>query len=604
MMRLVAKFWSSLTGRERLQVIVLCAAVIVMAALEIANVTALMPFLTVAGDPEAIHREPLLEWLFHRLGLKDESRFVVVLGIAVFLLMVVSNLWMALTVWLQARFVWSWNHSLSTRLLGRYLYRPYTFFITRNTADLSKNILSEVQLVSSQLMVPAIQGFASAVVAGSLVLMLLVTEPVLALLLIGLVGGTFGLVYAGTRRKLLDIGTERLAANQERFTVASEALGGIKEVKLLRKEEAFIARFGRSSRRFSKYQAMSQVISQLPRYAVEPVAFGSVALIVVYLIANEGNLAHMLAMLGFYAFAGYRIMPAVQQAFRGLTQVRFYGPALETLLREFAVQGASVGRILVKPEAKVPQTKIRLNRAIELKNVSFRYPASEVEAVKDLTLSIPARATVGFVGVTGSGKTTLVDLMLGLLRPQSGQILVDGTPISDENIAAWQALLGYVPQQIFLADASVAENIAFGVDRDQIDMEAVREAARIAMIDDFITRELPYGYDTVVGERGIRLSGGQRQRIGIARALYRNPSVLVFDEATSALDNRTEEAVMEAIRGLLGRRTIIMVAHRLTTLQDCDVIYMLDHGRLVASGTYEELISGAGRFADLIRATE
>lgn len=604
MLKLARTFWKTLTGRERLKIIVLAVAVVVMAGFEVVNVSAIMPFLTVAGNPGAVHEQPLLAWLYQHLRVQDENQFLVALGIGVFGLMLVSNGWMALTTWMQARFVWSWNHTLSTRLLRRYLYRPYTFFLTRNTADLSKNILSEVQQVSSQLMVPAIQGLGSAFVALSLVVVLFAAEPALAVVVTFLVGGIYGLIYQATRRKLRRLGSERLAANQERFTIASEALGGIKDVKLLGKEQSFLKRFTRSSARFSVHQATSQVISLVPRYVVEPVAFGSVILIVVYVITTQGDLANILPMLGFYAFAGYRLMPAVQQAFRGITQVRFFGPALETLLQEMAEQDDPVGQVRPRPEPEGSSGSVRLERALELRHVTFRYPASEAEAVHDLSLTIPARATVGLVGATGSGKTTLADLILGLLRPQSGEMLADGTPITDGNVEAWQAQLGYVPQHIFLTDASVAENIAFGVPRDEIDMDAVREAARIAMIDGFITEELPQGYDTVVGERGIRLSGGQRQRIGIARALYRNPSVLVFDEATSALDNRTEEAVMEAIRALLGQRTTIMVAHRLTTLRDCDVIYMLDRGRLVASGTYEELMQGAGRFADLGRVAK
>lgn len=600
MLRLAQAFWTTLVSRERVKIVLLAVSVAIMAGLEVINVSAIMPFLSVAGNPNVIREEPVLSWLYESFAFEDDSHFLVALGVAAFLLMVTSNGWMALTTWMQARFVWSWNHTLSTRLMQRYLYQPYSYFLTRNTADLSKNILSEVQQISSQVMVPVIQGLGSALVAASLVFVLLLAEPVLAIVVTVLVGGIYGLVYQVTRRMLRQIGSERLAANEERFRVAAEALGGIKDVKLLGKEEAFLARFRHASARFSSRQSTSQVIGQLPRYAVEPLAFGSVILIVLYVIITQGDLAHILPTLGFYAFAGYRLMPAVQQAFRGMTQARFFGPALETVLQELADQGDPCRRMQVLPQ-QVPTSSLRLKHTLELQNVSFRYPGAEVDAVQDLNLIIPARATVGLVGATGSGKTTLVDVILGLLRPRTGRILVDGTPITDENVGAWQLQLGYVPQQIFLADASVAENIAFGVERDEIDMDAVREAARIAMIDDFITEELPDGYDTVVGERGIRLSGGQRQRIGIARALYRNPSVLVFDEATSALDNRTEETVMEAIRVLLGKRTIIMVAHRLTTLQDCDVIYMLDHGRLVARGTYDELIHGVGRFAELAK---
>lgn len=600
-MRTLARgFWNTLTHRERAKVIVLAIAVVVMALLEVVNVSAIMPFLTVVGNPETIHERSMLAWLYDQLGVESENRFLVLFGVAVFCLMVLSNGWMALTSWMEARFVWSWNHTLSVRLLRKYLYQPYTFFLSRNTADLSKNILSEVQQITSQLMVQAIQGIGRAFVAASLIMAMFLVAPTMALMITVLVGGMYGTVYQLTRRSLSRIGAERTAANQERFTIVSEALGGIKDVKLLGQEQAFMNRFERASRLFSVHQAKSQVVSQVPKYAVEPIAFGSVVLIVVYMILTQGDIANVVPMLGFYAFAGYRLMPAAQQAFRAITQIRFYGPALEMLLREMTenVEVETISdsqRAAALPEKRLP----RLEQALEFRNVTFRYPSSDTEAVGDVSLVIPARSTIGLVGATGSGKTTLVDLVLGLLRPQFGEILVDGVPIGDENVREWQKQVGYVPQDIFLTDASIAENIAFGVPRDKIDMDKIREAARIAAIDDFITQELPDGYETIVGERGIRLSGGQRQRIGIARALYRNPSVLVFDEATSALDNRTEEAVMQAIRGLLGQRTTIMVAHRLTTLRDCDVIYMLDHGRIVASGTYEELIRGKGKFSEV-----
>src|SRR5690606_23585686 len=243
-----------------------------------------------------------------------------------------------------------------------------------------------------------------------------------------------------------------------------------------------------------------------------------------------------------------------------------------------------------------------LRQKLELKGIRYSYPNTDRPAVDGVSLEIPANAAVGFVGSTGSGKTTLIDVILGLLKPEKGEIVVDGIVIDESNLKAWQKSIRYVPQHMLLTDATVAENIAFGVPKDEIDMEAVRNAARIAQIDDFITSELPLGYDTVVGERGIRLSGGQRQRIGIARALYRDPDVLVFDEATSALDNVTERYVMQAMRTLLGKRTLVMVAHRLTTLADCDIIFMLKDGCLVTQGSYEELISGRGAFVEVVEA--
>ncbi|MEX2536002.1 MAG: ABC transporter ATP-binding protein [Trueperaceae bacterium] len=603
MFELGLRFWHNLTRRERRKVILLVLAVIVMAGLEVLSVGAIMPFLTIAGNPSAVREIGILNFLFDRLGFRSERSFLIVLGLLVFGLIVFSSVWIALTTWVQTRFVWAWNHTRSTLLLRRYLHRPYSYFLSRNTADLSNNILSEVQQVSGQLLMPVIQGMGRAIAAMGIGLALLLAEPLLALLVTAVLGGSYALIFLVVQRKLQRIGAERLTANRERFTAASEGLGGIKDIKLLGREENFVRRFSKSSAQFSRNRAAGSVIAQLPRYGIEAVAFGSVILLVVYLILQRGDLASAIPLLGFYAFAGYRLMPALQQTFKGFTQLRFYGPSLENLLDEIeGTPEVNAGSRPYSDDGDAPSVALPLRRELRLTGVSYSYPSVQQPAIADLNLAIAAKTTVGLVGSTGSGKTTLADVTLGLIRPQSGSIEVDGTPISAENLSSWQRTLGYVPQNIFLMDLTVAENIAFGLAPKKIDMDAVREAAKIAMIDDFVREELPDGYQTIVGERGVRLSGGQRQRIGIARALYHRPSVLVFDEATSSLDNRTEESVMGAIRSLRGSKTIIMIAHRLTTLKDCDKIYMLEHGEVVSSGTYRELVAGRGRFGELAKA--
>lgn len=574
-----------------------------MACLEVANVSAIGPFLTLATDPSMVEQNVVLSFLYQRFEFQDANTFLIVVGLGVFMLMLLSNGWSALTTWAQLRLAWSLNHYLSSQLLARYLRRPYTYFLSRNTADLSKNILSEVQEITNQMLRPLILAIGRGVVAVGLILLLVVTNPVLALLVTIVVGGSFGAVYASVRRKLGLIGRDRVKANSERFTVASEALGGIKDVKVLGVEDAFLRRFIGPSYKFARHQATSQAIAALPRYAIETIAFGTVILIVVYLLAVNQNFGSIVPTLGLYAFAGYRLLPALQEVFRAVTETRFRASALEAILKDLETgveftQASHSAREKARAVNSCTQSQIgRIKRGVKLEAVRFSYPDADKPALNGVTLEIPVNSTIGIVGATGSGKTTLVDVLLGLLRPQSGTILVDDIPITDENVADWRKMIGYVPQQIFLSDASVAENIAFGIPKEEIDMDAVRAAAKIAQIDDFIMRELPRGYDTTVGERGIRLSGGQRQRIGIARALYRNPAVIVFDEATSALDNKTEDALMQAMKSLLGRKTIIMVAHRVTTLADCDQIYMMDGGRVVAEGDYDELIVKQGVFA-------
>lgn len=597
MLRSVRRLWKILTFRQKQRVVVLTGAIMIMAFLEVVNVSALAPFLALASDPDIIGDNAVLAFLFYFFAFDDIDKFLIATGLGVFSLMVGSSAWSALTTWAQLRLVWSLNHQLSVRLLERYLYRPYSYFLTRNTADLSKNLLSEVQQVTHQMIQPIILATGRTVVSLGIITVLVVMSPLLALVITMVVGGSYAGVYALTRKRLNAIGRERLQANEERFKVASEALGGIKDVKILNVEETFLHRFAVPSRRFSRHQASSQAVGALPRYAIETVAFGTVVLILVYFVAIDRDLSGIVPMLGLYAFAGYRLMPALQQIFHAVTAVRFFSSALETLLDDMDEEPRA-SRCESLGDAVVP---MGLLEKLEVKDIRFSYPNAERPAIHDVSLVIRANSTVGFVGSTGSGKSTLIDIILGLLRPQNGEIIVDGIPINETNVSEWQVSVGYVPQQIFLMDSTVAENIAFGVPRDEIDMNAVRRAAKVAQIDEFIVNELPLGYNTVIGERGIRLSGGQRQRIGIARALYRDPDVIVFDEATSALDNVTERYVVEAIRKLHGKKTILMVAHRLSTLAFCDTIFMLKDGRIVSEGTYTELVSGTGAFAEMIR---
>jgi ABC-type multidrug transport system fused ATPase/permease subunit len=351
-------------------------------------------------------------------------------------------------------------------------------------------------------------------------------------------------------------------------------------------------RFQIPARRLARVSATRNVIATAPRYMLQGVAFGGMLLIILgMLVAQSASLGSILPVLAVYAFAGLRLLPAVQQVDQEVTSLRYNQPALLSLHKDIM----EIRERAARPVA-VSKEPVRLNERLDLVDVHFSYPLAERKALQGLSLSIPARTTVGIVGGTGAGKTTAVDLMLGLLEMQEGTLAVDGVPITPRNVRAWQNTIGYVPQVIFLTDDTVAANIAFGLPPDQIDRAAVERAARVAEIHNFVMDELPHGYDTMVGERGIRLSGGQRQRIGSARALYHDPDVLIMDEATSALDNLTEKAVMDAVHNLGHAKTIILIAHRLTTVQNSDTIFMLEQGRLVAQGSYEELLDTSRKF--------
>lgn len=578
-----------LTQRERRQVYWLSVAVLVMAIMEVLGIASIMPFMAVVSDPATLTGDGIPGRAYRALGFGSPEQFLVALGFVVLLTLVISNAFTALTTWLLVRFTWLRNHTLSLRLLQKYLYQPYVFFLNRNTADLSKNILTEVASVVTGILLPGMQVVAKGVVAIFIIGFLMFVDPVLAVAVAVVLGSAYGLLYLMVQKRITVLGVERLRANEGRFRAASEALGGIKELKLTGREDAFLAQYSAPSFKFAVQQAQKEVVANLPRYGLEAIAFGGIVVITLYQLRVQDDMSKVVPVISLYAFAAYRLMPALQQVFAGITSIRFNLPALAVLYRDLG--GAPVAA--ASPSRLEPLPCLR---SIELAQASFSYPNASQPAVRELNLTIAARTTVGFVGATGSGKTTTVDLILGLLWPTSGSVLVDGVALDSANVRSWQRSLGYVPQHIYLTDDSIARNIAFGIDPAAVDRSAVERAGRLADLHDFVVNELPQGYDTHVGERGVRLSGGQRQRIGIARALYHDPSVVAMDEATSALDGVTEDAVMRAIANMAHTKTIILVAHRLTTVRNCDVIFLFDGGTPVATGTYDELLRSNARF--------
>tara|TARA_B100000427_G_C15490634_1_gene587391 strand:- start:452 stop:1792 length:1341 start_codon:yes stop_codon:yes gene_type:complete len=426
-------------------------------------------------------------------------------------------------------------------------------------------------------------------------------DPILAIISILIIGGGYGLFYWFFQQPLHLRGQERFKSTTERFTIVSEAFGSIKETKLLGLESSFEKRFTPPSLFFSHAMTMQQVIKDLPRYIFETLAFGSLLGVILFLIAKGRNLQDIVPIAGMYAFSGYRLLPAINDIYRSIAQIRFSTPVLETIynqIRENQVNKIDK-KILLKNNISTID-KLNFEKKIELKKVSFSYPNTSELAIKDISLKIKKGSFIGIVGETGSGKTTLVDIILGLFSPQKGQLFIDDTPIGKLNIRSWQDKIGYVPQEIFLTDENIASNIAFGIPKKEINMEAVEEAAKIANLHDFIIDRLPEKYNSIVGEKGVRLSGGQRQRIGIARSLYRNPDLIVMDEATSNLDQATEATVYEAIQQTIVDKTVIMIAHRLQRVKDCDFLYVLEKGKIVGKGIYDQLVQDNSIFKNMV----
>lgn len=593
----IRHLWSLLTASQRRQVLTLQWLILLMAIIQVIGVASILPFMTLVSNTDAVTDNRWLSRLYQASGADSIDAFLFLSGLSVLSLLTLSSLTSMAATWHIIHTGQRLGADMSIRLYRHYLEQPWLFHTKHHSATLTNHLAGECHRVMSQIINPLLQLNARLVTSGLLLATVFLVNPAAASIgaLIFLL--VYTLMYLTVRKRLTRMGDITVAAGKQRYRLMTEGFGAIKELMLLGRQPRFIDDYQHSARRLAREQGNMNAFAQLPRYLVELTAFGTVIMLVLYLLrANNGDANELLPLLSLYALAGFKLLPAFQQIYASLSQVRGNLPALHAIQDDLEQSQQTI-------ETHQP-TELPLypEKHIALDQVSFTYPGKSQPALNNVSLTIPVNQSVAFVGPSGAGKTTCVDMLLGLLPPDSGSLRVDQETITDDTRRAWQNSIGYVPQNIFLIDASIRENIALGLPESDINKDRLQKAIKLAHIHEFVDH-LPQGIDTIIGERGVQLSGGQRQRIGIARALYHDPVVLVLDEATSALDSISERHIMAAIDEIGEQKTVIIIAHRLSTVKHSDTIFVMDKGRLIASGSYETLSQKNDLFRSLISAS-
>ena len=597
MLKVIKQLFVLLTDKQLKQFYLLQVLVVIMAFTELLGIASIAPFMALVGDISILETNGIFAQLYKMSGLNNPMDFLFYTGVIVLVMLAFSTVISMFTTWRLSIFGARIGTEIADRLYSYYMQQSWQFHASGSSAQLTKQVSTEAARISSQIVQPLMIMNSKLVLALFISISIVIYDPVIAILGLFIFSLAYFVLYRLVRQKLESNGQQLSEVSTQRFRLMNEGFGGIKDVLLLNRSHDFITRFHDSGKVFARAQGTNIAISQVPRYFIELIAFGAmISLVLVLIKVHSGNLGEVLPILAVYALAAFKLLPALQQIYSSLSQIKGNTAAFEAvkddLERSFDSQKTSSDTVVSTP--------IDLKRSIKLSNIEFSYPGKERPAVDGVNMSIPVNSVIGLVGSSGSGKSTLIDLLLGLLTPQQGGIYVDDIRITADNKRAWQDLLGFVPQSIFLSEGSIAENIAFGIPAKDISLKQVNKALNLANLTELV-EQLPDGVNTRVGERGVQLSGGQRQRIGIARALYHEAEVLVFDEATSALDGITEKIVMDAIHEFSGQKTIVMIAHRLKTVEKCDLIYFMEHGKIIDHGTYQELVVRNVKFKEMAK---
>ena len=573
---LLCGIWGHLSNRRRIQLGLLLLVMLASGGAELVSLGAVLPFLGVLSAPEQLWQQPLVQSLALRAGFMGPAQLLLPATAAFAIAAVLAAFVRLANLWLNGRLAAAIGSDLSGEVYRRTLYQPYVVHVQRNSSMVINTITNQVGNTVSAL--NSTFSFAtSLVVASGLLGGLLIIDWKVALAAVGLFGSAYGLIASISRRKLSRNSGQIAEASVQLVKAVQEGLGAIRDVLLDGSQPLYQEIYLKADRRQRQLQAKNTFVSQFPRYGIEALGMVAIAFVGWLLIRQKGSGGAVIPLLGALALGAQRLLPALQHAYGGWAQLKGVNADLAGVI-EMLEQPLPASQRTVAP--------MELKQAIQLQGLSFSYGDQLPEVLKGVDLEIRRGDRIGLIGSTGSGKSTMVDLLMGLLVPSGGRLLVDGLdlyePMYPERVLAWRAAIAHVPQNIYLADSSIAENIAFGIPKEQIDLMRVKDAAAQAQIASFIESSAG-GYQSFVGERGIRLSGGQRQRIGIARALYKQARVLIFDEATSALDNQTERSVMKAVDGLSKELTVVMIAHRLSTLQNCDRVVRLELGKVLAN---------------------
>jgi len=594
MFNLIRNLLSLLSPYQRKRFYVLQLLVILMTIVEILGVASIIPFMALVGDMTQLQQDTFFAKFYQMSGINSESQFVFILGICVLIMLFISMIISVFTIWGLSMFAFRIGTEIADRLYAHYLKQDWLFHASGSSAQLTKKIATETMRVTTAILVPLMYLNSKVVLSLLMSISIFVYDPKVATIGLSIFAISYFFLFKGVRNKLNKNGIAISEVNEERFRLMNEGFGGIKDVLLMGRDNDFINRFNKTGKTLAYSQGINIALAQAPRYFVELLAFGSMILLILYLIASHnGDLGMILPIISVYAIGTIKLLPAFQQIYSSIAIIRANIAAFETIQQD--LYDSSLREEISK---KVEQSYLHPKKQISLEKVRFTYPNKQEPTLDGLSISIPINSVIGIVGPSGSGKSTLIDILLGLIEPDEGKLKIDNKIIDSKNCRSWQNTIGFVAQSIFLSEGSIAENIAFGIPNNEIDFKQVEYALKLAQLTE-LTKSLKQGIHTKVGERGIQLSGGQRQRIGIARALYHKAEVLIFDEATSSLDGITEKMIMESIHEFSRKKTIILIAHRLKTVQKCDKIFFIDNGKVADQGTYDELIDKNEKFKNM-----
>ena len=580
---LIRAFWAHLAVRRKRQLGILMVLMVLASFAEVLSLGAVLPFLGILTQPDKVFRHPAIQPFLQMLGIQTAQELLLPITVV----FIVAALWagaMRLALlYANTRLSYAIGADFSYEIYRRTLHQPYAVHVSRNSSEIISGITGKAAMIIQGLLVPSLTLISSALIMLAILAALLAVDPIMSLAAFVGFGAIYGVVILLTRKRLAKNSRRVSRESSQVIKVLQEGLGGIRDVLIDGSQAEYCRNYRKADNPLRRAQASTIFIGGSPRYAAEALGMAFIAILAYAMAQQSGGVASAITTLGILALGAQRLLPVLQQSYSAIVSMR---GAKASLADALALLNQPVDP-LVYADSSVA---LPFTQGIQLHNLGFRYALDGPWVLHELNLTIPKGSRTGFIGATGSGKSTLLDIVMGLLSASRGNVLIDDTPLAPATQRAWQRRIAHVPQAIYLADSSIAENIAFGIPEASIDMTRVALAARQAQIADYI-EALPSQYQTHVGERGVRLSGGQRQRIGIARALYKQAEVIVFDEATSALDNDTERAVMDAIENLGKELTILIIAHRLTTLQRCDQVVELSHGRLIRSGTYDQIVA-------------